>query len=392
MQKRLLLGLAWLSLVILVFVCSCRHEGPRIEADLQERTLSVLAKLDGLDASTQQLEAKVDGRDLRLSGSVQDETIRQGILGAVGNVRGLRRVDDRLRVGGLEPTSRSASEMASRGGAVAASEGDANRGQQAKPLHGVSMAAGEGGRWLLQGRVASLEQRQAWLDAAHQMFGKDLVVDQMEMAGDPAEAGNAKSASGQSDGAISPSAWVAALATGPSDGGLFPGDRSVRVEGSVPDEPAAQRFLTAVGGAVPEDWQIEDALKRIGAADPSAVQDALIATLQIRNIEFESNSSSMTPAGRQIVLRVAQALRAAPLLAVDIEGHTDSSGNADWNQTLSQERAEAVAEALQTLGIDAARLKARGFGSQRPMADNSTQEGRQANRRIEFKVLGGTRP
>jgi len=66
-----------------------------------------------------------------------------------------------------------------------------------------------------------------------------------------------------------------------------------------------------------------------------------------------------------------------------IEGHTDSSGSAEINQQLSQQRAEAVMQALEARGVDAARLSAEGYGAERPLASNDTEEGRSANRRVE---------
>jgi len=71
---------------------------------------------------------------------------------------------------------------------------------------------------------------------------------------------------------------------------------------------------------------------------------------------------------------------------VTIEGHTDSSGDPVLNQNLSQSRARAVQNYLVANGIDEPRLDAVGFGPDRPVADNETEEGRALNRRIEFTL------
>jgi len=73
---------------------------------------------------------------------------------------------------------------------------------------------------------------------------------------------------------------------------------------------------------------------------------------------------------------------------VRIEGHTDSRGSARMNQRLSQGRAEAVMNYLLGQGIMAARLEARGYGENKPIAPNSSRRGREQNRRVEFTILG----
>jgi len=72
-------------------------------------------------------------------------------------------------------------------------------------------------------------------------------------------------------------------------------------------------------------------------------------------------------------------------LALTIEGHTDNTGSAAANQTLSEQRAAAVKQYLVAhYGVDAARLDAKGFGASKPVASNDTPEGRQQNRRVEL--------
>ena len=75
-----------------------------------------------------------------------------------------------------------------------------------------------------------------------------------------------------------------------------------------------------------------------------------------------------------------------PDRAVTIEGHTDSTGSAEYNLDLSQRRATAVRSFMQAQGLDTERLEAVGFGMQRPVADNETPEGRKRNRRVEIVI------
>lgn len=77
-----------------------------------------------------------------------------------------------------------------------------------------------------------------------------------------------------------------------------------------------------------------------------------------------------------------------PSLIVEISGHTDNKGNDKVNNKLSKDRAQVVADALIKKGISANRLKSIGYGSKMPVAENTTDEGRQLNRRTEFKITG----
>ena len=75
-----------------------------------------------------------------------------------------------------------------------------------------------------------------------------------------------------------------------------------------------------------------------------------------------------------------------PLLKMQIEGHTDSTGKAEMNMKLSRQRAESVKNYLTGKGVDASRLTAIGFGSSKPLQSNETVEGRRNNRRVELKL------
>lgn len=69
-----------------------------------------------------------------------------------------------------------------------------------------------------------------------------------------------------------------------------------------------------------------------------------------------------------------------------ISGHTDSTGNDEYNQKLSERRANAVKDAIIEEGVQAERLQAKGYGESKPIADNATKEGRQENRRVEAEI------
>ena len=101
-------------------------------------------------------------------------------------------------------------------------------------------------------------------------------------------------------------------------------------------------------------------------------------------INFDTNKAELKPDGQATVKEIAAMLKAAPTLKIAVEGHTDNVGSAPANKTLSEQRARSVMNAVVAAGIPAARLSAAGFGAERPIADNRSEEGRAKNRRVEL--------
>jgi len=101
-------------------------------------------------------------------------------------------------------------------------------------------------------------------------------------------------------------------------------------------------------------------------------------------LNFETNSWQIRPSDAGTLDEVAAALKQSPAMRVRIEGHTDNVGTAESNRVLSERRAQSVMEALVQRGVDRSRLSAAGFGQERPIADNRTEEGRAKNRRVEL--------
>lgn len=103
-------------------------------------------------------------------------------------------------------------------------------------------------------------------------------------------------------------------------------------------------------------------------------------------LEFETGSATLKASSKEQLKNVAEILRAYPKVALKIGGYTDNVGDPAANLRLSQKRAENTAAELVKLGIAADRLEAEGYGDKHPVADNSTEEGRQQNRRIDMRV------
>ncbi len=104
-------------------------------------------------------------------------------------------------------------------------------------------------------------------------------------------------------------------------------------------------------------------------------------------LNFANNSAALQADGQQTVAQIVSLMAADKSLRLSIQGHTDNVGSAASNKTLSQARAESVVKALVQAKDDAKRLEAKGFGSEVPVADNRTEEGRAKNRRVELVKL-----
>jgi len=109
--------------------------------------------------------------------------------------------------------------------------------------------------------------------------------------------------------------------------------------------------------------------------------------LAVEKIEFETASAKLTPKGREIVVKISKILKKYPEFKIEIAGHTDSSGKADFNRKLSLQRAETVKKALVEEGIDKERLVAKGYGSSKPLVQKEGEEKIKENRRVEFHIV-----
>jgi outer membrane protein OmpA-like peptidoglycan-associated protein len=106
--------------------------------------------------------------------------------------------------------------------------------------------------------------------------------------------------------------------------------------------------------------------------------------VNLKGVNFLSGKAELTLDARRVLDDVAEQLLASPEVKIEIHGHTDSQGNAKSNQDLSERRAKAVVSYLASKGVKANRMRSAGFGSDVPIADNKTSEGRELNRRIEM--------
>lgn len=105
-------------------------------------------------------------------------------------------------------------------------------------------------------------------------------------------------------------------------------------------------------------------------------------------IMFEVDSAQIDPRSNRLLDQIAAIITQHPEVGnIRVEGHTDRQGGADYNRGLSQRRAQAVVAYLVSKGVPAERLRAQGFGFDRPLGSNDTEEGRSQNRRVEFNFI-----
>ena len=119
----------------------------------------------------------------------------------------------------------------------------------------------------------------------------------------------------------------------------------------------------------------------------SKVDSVGCMTLVNLNINFDTNKSNIKDSYNTRIVEFANMLKANPKLKATIGAHTDSVGSDAYNQKLSERRAASTVEALKTLGVDAARIKAVGYGEAKPVATNTTAEGKAQNRRVEAVMV-----
>ncbi len=133
-----------------------------------------------------------------------------------------------------------------------------------------------------------------------------------------------------------------------------------------------------------------------GVADPDPTKNGCPKAVRVSDkeifileqVQFDTDKATIKKVSDTLLDEVAGVLKEHPeLTKLEVQGHTDSRGNKQHNELLSQRRADAVMKALIKRGIDKGRLTAKGFGPNSPIASNDTDEGRQKNRRVQFVIL-----
>jgi OOP family OmpA-OmpF porin len=154
-------------------------------------------------------------------------------------------------------------------------------------------------------------------------------------------------------------------------------------------KPAAAAPVAAAAADSDGDGVIDDMDKcpDSPADKPVDADGCTIVSVVLKNVQFESNSSELTAGSGEALDKAVAAMNKYDHLRIEIQAHTDSMGDAGYNQSLSQKRAESVRDYMVDEGIAADRMEVKGYGETKPVADNNTREGRAANRRVELKII-----
>ena len=150
---------------------------------------------------------------------------------------------------------------------------------------------------------------------------------------------------------------------------------------------AAVGGATGVGIGVYQDRQQAKLRERLASTGVSVTREGDNIYLNMpSDITFASNESNIQPGFYETMSSVAVVLQEFDKTSVSVYGHADSTGSDDYNQGLSERRALSVSNYLASQGVNGGRLEAVGFGENRPIANNESESGRAANRRVEIVI------
>lgn len=334
------LGILIVGLVLLwaLFYFGARGQAPVIEADIQGRSQAAVS-----DAGFAGVVASADGRDVTLTGAVPGEADVDRVGTVAGDVFGVRVVDNQVTVA-LPYTTRFCKDTT---------------------------------HIRLAGEVPEANDREAFPERARDMFRYWTVEDDFTIRADSPEGfrrfmDEALIELGQLD-----------------EGCITLSGRDVSIEGSIRSQRAVDRMkqrMAKVGEELGYTVSYALSLPELSAEALACQQEANKRVGLGANVLFDFDSAEVHEEGKQLLDEIAEIASLCPGVDLEVSGHTDSVGDKDYNIGLGERRAEAVVAYLVGRGMDADRLTAIGLGFSQPIADNSTEEGRAMNRRIEFRA------
>jgi outer membrane protein OmpA-like peptidoglycan-associated protein len=147
-----------------------------------------------------------------------------------------------------------------------------------------------------------------------------------------------------------------------------------------------QRGMAASEAAVKSRAIMEDTCTVRAEVLAEGLAALYLRTLQMPGVNFNQDSAELTTEAKPILEAMASNL-VRENSRVEVAGHTSNTGSESYNLNLSQERAESVMAYLKSMGVPAGNMTAKGYGMSEPVADNATQDGRNANKRVELRYL-----
>jgi OOP family OmpA-OmpF porin len=375
-----------------------------------------------VSAPTASLEAKLLSGKITLNGTLPDQATKERVIARANEVYGAGNYTDNLRVGGTTANAEwltsalgllpFANRSGDNGGVAISGANATLSGQVASEdlrrqlVSQASSAAGnlklgenlsvnamplsppfaaklEGGKITLNGAVPDQAAKDRIIARATELFGIGNFIDNINIT---APGPDLSFGSGWLDKVLN---WLGLLKRFGNKGDISFNGRSVTLNGEVATPDIKTKLLEDVKASLPGVIIVDQitVVESLLSESEAKVQTDLKQQLVGKTIEFDVNSDKITPAGIAILDQVAPILRSTPEANIEISGHTDNTGTEKLNQNLSQRRAASVEKYLMGKGIASDRLAPRGYGSSQPVADNSTEEGKARNRRIEFRVI-----
>ena len=321
-----------------LFQFGARPQAPVIQQDIQTRVSAAM-----VDAGLDGVEVAVDGRDVSLLGSVSanEDITRAGDIAY--SVRGVRVVDNALSFVAMYHT------------------------RFCKHDSTIELA----------GEVSDDDAREAFPERARDMFRYWSVEDDLEVRSDSPEGFRRFM-----DHAL--------IELGQLDKGCITLDgTSLAISGSIRSERALTAMKERVGEMDDLGFDVTyDLTLPTLSEEARACQEEANRRVELgETVLFDFDSSEVHTEGKQLLDEIVEIAALCPDVDVQVSGHTDAMGDKEYNIDLSKERADAVVAYLVDAGMDAERLSAVGLGFSQPIADNSTEEGRAQNRRIEFRAV-----
>lgn len=238
-------------------------------------------------------------------------------------------------------------------------------------VEGNLYVAAVDGKVTIAGVVANAEERQVLLDTAVRRYGLDNVTDQLTVAEN-----------------IKPLANLDQLIDGfdLDNGVLKLKSGQATISGEVIGEERKNSIAENMAALLGDAYELSNRIKAVQPPENIICQAQLVETMSASKIYFELGKAAIKPESDALLMAVTDILLECPKANIEVAGHTDSAGSDSVNVPLSQARAQSVVDYLLEKGIAADRLSSVGYGSAKPIDSNDTQEGRAANRRIEFTV------
>lgn len=343
----------FLLLPLLLLAVVLFFEQRSIESHVAENTQ---ASLTAIDADWAEIETHNRGRDVLLSGSPPSLAAVNAALEKARDTEGVRVVELSSDVSTPE---------------VATSIAPAND----PTLNAVVYD----GKIELTGTLASQAAIDSVVSQASNTFGAANVINRLKIGGNTADLLNITGLFGALKGKASA---VTMNMTG----------ESMTVTGEMPNSPTKVDTLSAVRSAF--SGTVVDRLTIVPPPPPAALpkiehdvcEETISSLLSNAKINFDTGKSTISADSFDLLKEIIATAKRCDDASFEVSGHTDSTGSLEGNMRLSEQRAQAVVDYLLQAGLPSSQFTAAGYGPNKPLADNNTQAGRSANRRIEFRL------